>query len=87
MTIRLSARQRKRERRDSEHSPGKLAVLKFSFRAVNQSPDNMPKAALCSSLTTHSAPITYSLAFKVKFQYSDLFRFLSKNNIKEMTTN
>lgn len=44
MTIRLSARQRKRERQDSEHSPGKLAVLKCSFRAVNQSPDNMPKS-------------------------------------------
>lgn len=40
MTIRLSARQKKRGRRDSEHSSGKVAVLKCSFREVNTSLNN-----------------------------------------------
>lgn len=32
MTIRLSARKRKSERRDSEYSSGEVATLEYSFR-------------------------------------------------------
>lgn len=77
MTIRLSARQRKRKRRDSEDSPGKLAALKCSFTEANQSPDNMPKTGHCISLRSHSFQTTSGFSFKVKFKFSlatDLLR-------------
>lgn len=58
MTIRLSARKRKRERRDSEDSSGKLAKQKCSFREVNQGPDKMPNTAECKSQRLHQWVLT-----------------------------